>query len=260
MLRCLILFRSAAMSSSRLIVLPSRTLATIRTYGRMREFTRVDSSSTKPSRWQRECSRLALQVRISLSCRTRPPLPRPRESALGESAVSWLDCSGERRRGRHTARFPPGGLAACRNVELFLVPSAFVRLIVLPAPLVAKLATMVLLGSQRDSGDSAGPRCGMRKEANPAVAAAHRAVLQIRTIPQGRIQRQLILTNKRTGAVVLVPILAKRENFRDGYSKIARFSVKMLIVLASPRPTHSTPKHRGEGRGFLSSCTCSSSD
>ncbi len=70
---------------------------------------------------------------------------------------------------------------------------------------------------------------GMRTEANPAVAAAHGAALQIRTIPQGCLQRQLILTNKRTGAVVLMPILAKRENFRDGYGKIARFSVKMLI-------------------------------
>ena len=70
---------------------------------------------------------------------------------------------------------------------------------------------------------------GMRKEANPAVAAPHCAALQISTTPQGRIQRQLILTNKRTGAVVLMPILVKRENFCDGYRKIAKFSVKMLI-------------------------------
>jgi len=42
----------------------------------------------------------------------------------------------------------------------------------------------------------------------------------------------LILTNKRTGAVVLMPTLAKRENFRDGYGKIARFSVKMLSGLS----------------------------
>jgi len=46
---CLILFRSAAMSSSRRIVLRSMVLATISTYGRMREFTRVGSSSTNPS-------------------------------------------------------------------------------------------------------------------------------------------------------------------------------------------------------------------
>jgi hypothetical protein len=70
---------------------------------------------------------------------------------------------------------------------------------------------------------------GMRKEANPAVAAAHRAVLQIRTVPQRGVQRDLILTNERFGAIVLVPILAKSKNFRDDYRKIIRFSVKMLI-------------------------------
>ena len=48
MLRCLILFRSAAISSSRPIVLRSMTLAIIRTYGRMREFTRVGSSRSRP--------------------------------------------------------------------------------------------------------------------------------------------------------------------------------------------------------------------
>jgi hypothetical protein len=70
----------------------------------------------------------------------------------------------------------------------------------------------------------------MRKEADPAVAATHRAVLQIRTLPQRGVQRDLILTNERLGAIVLVPILAKSKNFRDGYSKIIRFSVKMSIV------------------------------
>ncbi len=46
---CLILFRSAVMSSSRLIVLCSMTLATISRYGRMRELTNVASSSTTSS-------------------------------------------------------------------------------------------------------------------------------------------------------------------------------------------------------------------
>jgi hypothetical protein len=41
----------------------------------------------------------------------------------------------------------------------------------------------------------------------------------------------LILLNKRTSAVVLVPILAKREEFRDGYHKTERFSVKMPNVM-----------------------------
>ena len=50
MLRCLRLLHNAAMSSSQRIVLPSRRLATIRTYGRTGELTSVASSSTKPSK------------------------------------------------------------------------------------------------------------------------------------------------------------------------------------------------------------------
>ena len=69
---------------------------------------------------------------------------------------------------------------------------------------------------------------GMRQEANPAVAAPHRAVAQLGMIAQHRVQRELILTNKRIGAFVLVPILAKAKNFRDGYGKTSRFSVRIL--------------------------------
>ena len=72
----------------------------------------------------------------------------------------------------------------------------------------------------------------MREEANPTAATANRTVFQTGMIAQDGIERQLILTNKRTGAIVLVPIFAKRKNFPDGYDKIARFSVKMLSGLS----------------------------
>jgi len=71
----------------------------------------------------------------------------------------------------------------------------------------------------------------MRQEANPTVAAVDRTAIQIGTIAQDGIERDLILPNKRTSAVVLMPIGAKRENFAGGYDKNARFSVKMLILL-----------------------------
>jgi len=71
----------------------------------------------------------------------------------------------------------------------------------------------------------------MRKEANPAVAAGHGAISPTRTIAQDGIERQLILTNKRKDSVVLMPILAKRKQFRDGNNKNERFSVTMLIVI-----------------------------
>ena len=53
-------------------------------------------------------------------------------------------------------------------------------------------------------------------------------------IAQDGIQSELILMNKRTSAIVLMPILAKGEDFGDGYGKNARFSVKMLISFCTP--------------------------
>jgi hypothetical protein len=71
----------------------------------------------------------------------------------------------------------------------------------------------------------------MREEANFTMATGDRTACQIDMIAQNGIQRQLILTNKRSSAIVLMPIRAKRKDFPDGYDKNARFSVKMLIVL-----------------------------
>jgi hypothetical protein len=70
---------------------------------------------------------------------------------------------------------------------------------------------------------------GMGQKANPAVATAHDATpqIQIASVSQGRVECDLILTNERTGAIVLVPIPRKRENLFDGYGKKARFSVTM---------------------------------
>ena len=89
---------------------------------------------------------------------------------------------------------------------------------------------MMLPATERTAEIRAPRVAGMREEANGAVAAAHCAVPQRRTLPQDGVQGELILTNERLGAVVLVPILAKSKNFRDGYGKSDRLSVKMLIV------------------------------
>lgn len=94
----------------------------------------------------------------------------------------------------------------------------------------------------------------MSEEANSAVATTHGAVLPIRMIAQDGIQRELILTNKRSGTVVLVPILAKREKFRDGYNKTAKFSVTMLIVCCiSSSYSLDTKASRGRARIFYAS-------
>ena len=91
MLRCLILFRSAAINSSRPIVLRSMTLAIIRTYGRMREFTRVGSSRSRPSNGNAkfsdgEASPGTSQDADSLADST------PQEFTLAESERIGVDC------------------------------------------------------------------------------------------------------------------------------------------------------------------------
>jgi len=68
---------------------------------------------------------------------------------------------------------------------------------------------MVLPAAERAAEILASRVTGMRQEANAAVAATHSAVLQIRTIAQDGIQHELVLTNKRTSVVVLMPILPK---------------------------------------------------
>lgn len=75
---------------------------------------------------------------------------------------------------------------------------------------------------------------GMREEPNPTVRAVCDAPLKLGMGVQDRVQRGLILLDKRSGAIVLVPIRAKREKPLDGYGKKARLSVTMWIVLCTP--------------------------
>jgi hypothetical protein len=46
----------------------------------------------------------------------------------------------------------------------------------------------------------------MREEANPTTAAVNRTACQTGMLAQDGIQRQLILTNERIGAVVPMPV------------------------------------------------------
>ena len=61
------------------------------------------------------------------------------------------------------------------------------------------------------------------------MAAVDRTACQTGIIAQDRVERSLILTNKRTSAIIQMPIRAKRKEFPGGYDKNARFSVKILI-------------------------------
>jgi hypothetical protein len=75
---------------------------------------------------------------------------------------------------------------------------------------------------------------GMREKPYPALHAASYATLQVGMRPQDRVQRGLILTDKRLGAIILVPIWSKRENSLDGYGKKAKLSVTIFRLSCTP--------------------------
>jgi hypothetical protein len=91
-----------------------------------------------------------------------------------------------------------------------------VRSIVLLAPLVGLLAATVLTATKRAEKIPSIRVPPMRQEANSTVAARDRTVRQTGMIAQDGIERELILTNKRIGAVVPVPIGTKLKEFPDG--------------------------------------------
>lgn len=142
---------------------------------------------------------------------------------------------------------------AALGVMKLLLPSAFDCPIVPGAPVVRALLAMLLSAAERTTQIATLGVAGIGQKANPAVATAHDATPQIRiaSVSQGRVECDLILTNKRTGAIVLVPIPRKGENLLDGYGKKARLSVTMrsCCCMSSPYPLDA-PSSRGGARIF----------
>ena len=87
--------------------------------------------------------------------------------------------------------------------------TATVRSIVPLAPLVGPLASAVLSTTERAAEIPPIRVPRMCQKANSTLAAVDRTACQIGTIAQDGIERDLILTNKRKSAIVLMPILAK---------------------------------------------------
>jgi hypothetical protein len=77
------------------------------------------------------------------------------------------------------------------------------------ALLVRLLAPAVLTASERTVKISSMRVPRVRQEANGTVSAVNRTACQTGMIAQDRIECELILTNKRTSAIVLMPIRAK---------------------------------------------------
>jgi hypothetical protein len=94
----------------------------------------------------------------------------------------------------------------------------------------------------------------MSEKADPAVATAHQAPAQFGMLPQNRPQRDLILTNKRPGRIVPVPVGARLVNLLEAYEKKARFCVIMRIVFCmSSSYRFDARSSRGRARIFCTS-------
>ena len=96
----------------------------------------------------------------------------------------------------------------------------------------------------------------MRQETNPTTVATDCTDYQTARSAQNGIQRQLILTNKRTDAVLPMPFSGFRKEMLDGYDKNARFSVRIASVV-SMSPSYLLDAQASSGRAgiFLSIST-----
>ena len=101
-------------------------------------------------------------------------------------------------------------------IELFLLSSPLRSLIVLLAPLTQTLPAKMLAATERAEKSSTTRVTGMREEADPTVATIRGARCQTRMLHQNRVERHLILSNKRIGRRSLVPVGKKPESFPDG--------------------------------------------
>jgi hypothetical protein len=118
--------------------------------------------------------------------------------------------------------------------------------------LAGTLSAMVLPAAERTTQLPATCVAGVREKANPTLNAADDAPLKVGTGLQDRVQRGLILPDKRLGAIVLMPIRLKREKLLDGYGKKAKLSVIILIVLCTPSSYRiDAIASRGRARFFL---------
>ncbi|MGO9270424.1 MAG: hypothetical protein ACLQOO_09260 [Terriglobia bacterium] len=98
-------------------------------------------------------------------------------------------------------------------------------------PLVGTLPAVMPAATKRATQVPPASVAGMREKANPAVNAGNEALLKFGMGLQGRVQRRLILPDKRLGAIVLMPIYAKCETLLEGNGKKAKLSVIIWIVL-----------------------------
>lgn len=125
--------------------------------------------------------------------------------------VRWLWIGRGWRRTEFGSRFTHRGACAAPTIEqlLFLFPGC--RLVMCGTPLPGTLSAMMLPTAERAT--QIPPTCvaGVSQKPNAAVPTVRHPAAQFGMGLHHRVQRGLILTNKRIRAIVLMPIRAKRE-------------------------------------------------
>jgi len=96
------------------------------------------------------------------------------------------------------------------------------------------MPTMVLPAAEWAAQVPAAFISAVGQKPNSTVRTACDAALKFGMGSQGRVERGLVLPDKRLGAIVLMPIRAKREQSLDRDDKKARLSVIILIELDTP--------------------------
>lgn len=116
-------------------------------------------------------------------------------------------------------------MAGPPTVELLLFPSSGRCLVVSRRALTGLLLTVMLAAAERTAQITSAGIARMRQKANTAVGAMGDTPRQTRMVDQDRVERVLILTNKRINPLVQVPIFAKDKEIADGDDKKASDSV-----------------------------------
>ena len=138
------------------------------------------------------------------------------------------------------------------SIEPLLLRLPDRRPIIRGAPLAGTLPAMVLPAAKRTPQVPPTRITGMREKANSAVRAGNDAPTKLEMGLQDRVQRGLILPDKRPGAIVPVPIRTKREKPLDGYGKKARPSAILFIALYTPSSyLFDANASRGRARFFV---------
>lgn len=135
-------------------------------------------------------------------------------------------------------------------VEFSLFGLAFFGLIKGFAAPVRLLATVVLPTAKGTTQVNAASIAGMGEKPDAAMATGNSTVLKVRIVTQNRVQNDLILTDKRDSAVVLVPILRKSENLLEGYDNKPSVSVMMLRLCTTSSYLFDAKASRGRARFF----------